>query len=93
MEETQSELLDALAILNGVVADVTAQQAASSFDAATLEVFWREWPQVGAWADTFHLDGGGRYDPATYTWRPMSEGGLEAMRFLTESRNVGIALR
>jgi hypothetical protein len=50
MDEVGSRLLSALSSLDGVADEVTPDEAAAGFDAATLQVFWREWPRVGAWA-------------------------------------------
>jgi hypothetical protein len=43
-------LLEALSDLDDVADEVTAHEAAAALDEATLQVFWRQWPRVGAWA-------------------------------------------
>jgi hypothetical protein len=36
--------------LEDVTRSVTAQQALAEFDETTLQVFWKQWPHVSAWA-------------------------------------------
>ena len=42
--------MEALDLLAQVGDDVTARDAATAFDDATLQVFWREWPRASQWA-------------------------------------------
>lgn len=52
MDETSDRLLDALSMLDRVASEVTADEAAARFDEAALQVFWRDWPRLAAWAGT-----------------------------------------
>ena len=48
--EAGDRLVNALERLQEVVDDVTPDEAADSFDDATLQVFWRDWPNLSSWA-------------------------------------------
>jgi hypothetical protein len=50
MDDVSERLLGALSGLEAVADDVTRHEAAATLDDAALQVFWREWPRVGAWA-------------------------------------------
>ena len=50
MDDVSDRLLAALSALETVTGEVTTDEAAARFDDATLQVFWRDWPRVGAWA-------------------------------------------
>lgn len=51
MEDITQRFLDALATLDGVADEApTAADARATFDDATLQVFWRDWPHVSSWA-------------------------------------------
>jgi hypothetical protein len=50
MDDLSDRLLAALSALETVTGEVTTDEAAAQFDDATLQVFWRDWPRVGAWA-------------------------------------------
>lgn len=50
MEDPAARLVEALDLLAQVGDDVTARDAAATFDDATLQVFWREWPRASQWA-------------------------------------------
>ena len=43
-------LLQAMAQLEAVADEVTAEDAARTFDEATLQMFWRDWPAIGSWS-------------------------------------------
>jgi hypothetical protein len=43
-------LVTALSHLDAVADEVTPDEALHVIDDATLEVFWRDWPQISAWA-------------------------------------------
>lgn len=49
MDDASDRLLDALSALEGVADEVTSDAAAAGFDAATLQMFWRDWPRVASW--------------------------------------------
>jgi hypothetical protein len=36
--------------LDAVADEVTPEEARQAIDEATLEVFWRDWPEINAWA-------------------------------------------
>ena len=50
MDDVSERLLGALSGLEAVADDVTPHEAAGTLDDAALQVFWREWPRLGAWA-------------------------------------------
>lgn len=50
MDDPGAALLDVLDTLRGVAGTLTAEEAAEQLDAATLQVFWREWPASSGWA-------------------------------------------
>jgi hypothetical protein len=50
MDDVSDRLLAALSAFEAVVGEVTTDEAAARFDEAALQVFWRDWPRVGAWA-------------------------------------------
>lgn len=52
MADVADRLLDALAGLESVADEVTTDEAAARLDNATLQIFWRDWPRVAAWAGT-----------------------------------------
>jgi hypothetical protein len=49
-EDVGDRLMSALSRLDAVADEVTPDEALHAIDAATLEVFWRDWPQINAWA-------------------------------------------
>lgn len=50
MQDPGAALLEALDTLRSVASALTADDAAEQLDAATLHVFWREWPALGQWS-------------------------------------------
>ncbi len=52
MEEIADRFLDLIHELDDVTRGVSAQQACAEFDETTLQVFWKRWPHVSAWAGT-----------------------------------------
>jgi hypothetical protein len=48
--EHSDRLLEAMTDLQSVSDDMTPEEAVRSFDETSLQVFWREWPHVSAWA-------------------------------------------
>jgi hypothetical protein len=52
MHDTSDRLLSALSAFEVVIDEVTTDEAAAQFDEAALQMFWRDWPRVGAWAGT-----------------------------------------
>ena len=50
MEDPAASLIESLDTLGALARDVTTDEAVDEIDAATLQVFWREWPAIGAWA-------------------------------------------
>jgi hypothetical protein len=50
MDDVSDRLLAALSALETVTREVTTDEAAARLDEATLQVLWREWPRLGAWA-------------------------------------------
>lgn len=49
MDDPEVRLIEALDTLHGVAGELTADEAAEQLDAATLHVYWREWPAVARW--------------------------------------------
>jgi hypothetical protein len=49
-EDLADRLVSALSHLDAVVDDVTPEEALQAIDRATLEVFWRDWPEINDWA-------------------------------------------
>lgn len=50
MSNAADRLVDALTALRDVADEHTADEAVDALDAATLQTFWREWPDVSSWA-------------------------------------------
>jgi len=50
MDDAGERLVEALERLQEVADEVPADEAVASFDDATLQVFWRDWPHVSSWA-------------------------------------------
>jgi hypothetical protein len=50
VDDLGHRLVDAIENLQEVADEVTTDEAASTFDDATLQVFWRDWPNVSSWA-------------------------------------------
>ncbi|MGQ0804739.1 MAG: hypothetical protein ACT4PI_12870 [Actinomycetota bacterium] len=48
-DEVADRLLDALNGLQQIAGALTAEQAARALDEASIEVFWRDWPDVSSW--------------------------------------------
>ena len=47
-EDVADRLVSALSQLDAVAKDVTPDEALQAIDDATLEVFWRDWPEISA---------------------------------------------
>ena len=50
MDEVSERLLKALDECERVAEAATPDEAARTFDEATLQVFWQRWPNVSSWA-------------------------------------------
>jgi hypothetical protein len=50
VDDLGHRLVDAIENLQEVADEVTTDEAVSTFDDATLQVFWRDWPNVSSWA-------------------------------------------
>jgi hypothetical protein len=50
IEDVSERFLGALSALEDVADEVSPDDAAVVLDDAALQVFWREWPRLGAWA-------------------------------------------
>ena len=50
MGDHGAALIEALDTLNGIAGELTADDAADQLDAATLQVFWHEWPVLARWS-------------------------------------------
>ena len=51
MTQTADQLLQAITALEGVADTVRPEAAADCIDGATLEAFWREWPDLSEWVE------------------------------------------
>jgi hypothetical protein len=51
MDDVSDRLLEALSALERVAGELTVDDVRARLDDAALEVFWREWPRLGAWAE------------------------------------------
>ena len=50
MADVAQQLLEAMEALDEVADSITADEAVAELDEATLQVFWRDWPRIQAWA-------------------------------------------
>ena len=50
MEDSADRFLELIHELDDISRTMTAQQALAEFDETTLQVFWKRWPHVSAWA-------------------------------------------
>jgi hypothetical protein len=50
MDDVGDRLLDLVHDLDEVARCLTPNQAHEQFDETTLQVFWKRWPEVSAWA-------------------------------------------
>jgi hypothetical protein len=50
VEEIADRFLDLIHELEDLANSVPAQRALAEFDETTLQVFWKKWPGVSAWA-------------------------------------------
>jgi hypothetical protein len=49
-DELAGRLIEALSDLDEVAAALTVDDALAKLDDATLQVFWRDWPNISGWA-------------------------------------------
>lgn len=50
MSDASERFLEALSALDEISTELSADDARDSFDEATLQVFWKQWPHVSSWA-------------------------------------------
>jgi hypothetical protein len=50
MDDVGDRLLDLVHEMDEVTRNLTPEQAHETFDETTLQVFWKQWPGVSAWA-------------------------------------------
>ena len=50
MADPSDDLLEAMTLLESVSRAITPEAAAAELDEATLQSFWREWPNASGWA-------------------------------------------
>jgi hypothetical protein len=50
VDDSNEEFLAIIEDLSDLISTLPAQRALDGFDQTTLQVFWRKWPQVSAWA-------------------------------------------
>ncbi len=77
MDENASRFLGLIHGLDEITDTITAERAHIQFDETTLQVFWKQWPGVSAWAGSL--------------WRMLSEEleGLAAPQGGAELDEVG----
>ena len=49
-KELAGQLIEALSNLDEVAGAITPDDALAALDEATLQVFWRDWPNLSGWA-------------------------------------------
>ena len=49
-DDLDGRLVEALSGLDEVAEELTADEAVTALDEATLQVFWRDWPNISSWA-------------------------------------------
>lgn len=50
MQDSADRLLELIHELDDISRTVTPERALAEFDETTLQVFWKRWPHVSAWA-------------------------------------------
>ena len=50
MDDESERFLDAISRLEAVTDAIPADRAHRDFDETTLQVFWKSWPDLSAWA-------------------------------------------
>jgi hypothetical protein len=66
MADPSERFLDAISHLEEVTDDITADEAHREFDETTLQVFWKKWPDLAAWAGSlFRMLNDEMAEPAT----------------------------
>ena len=50
MDDAASQFLDAIHRLEDVRDAITPERAHAEFDEITLQLFWKKWPHLSAWA-------------------------------------------
>jgi len=73
MDDTSDRLLQALEGWERVADGATPDEAARTFDEATLQVFWQRWPQISSWGGAL--------------WRRLNEDLADAARPVEESES------
>ena len=50
MDDVAAQFLDVIHRLEDIRDTITPQRAYAEFDETTLQVFWKKWPHLSAWA-------------------------------------------
>jgi hypothetical protein len=50
VDDLSKRFTDAIAELDAVADGLSSDEAHRTFDTATLQVFWRDWPHISQWA-------------------------------------------
>jgi hypothetical protein len=50
MDDTSDRFIETISQLEEVTDSVTPEEAHRGFDETTLQVFWKKWPELSAWA-------------------------------------------
>ena len=59
MADTSLQLLEAMEAFDMVAIALTPEAARQKLDESSLQIFWRDWPQISSWAGSLwrQLDG------------------------------------
>ena len=49
-DDAAERLIKALSTFEDIADQLTPEEAVAAFDDASLQVFWRDWPDVSSWA-------------------------------------------
>ena len=50
MDETSDRLLHVFSELEDITSEMTPEEASRVLEEPTLQLFWRQWPEVSSWA-------------------------------------------
>lgn len=64
MKDVSEQLMEAITAFEAVADDLTVDEAVDGIDEATLQIFWRRWPNLSSWAGAL--------------WRRLNEGLADA---------------
>lgn len=50
MKDSDEPLMEAVSKLDELSSELTPEEAADELDEASLQVFWKQWPDISSWA-------------------------------------------